>query len=140
MPPSRARRSTTSARISRSTRSRLAAVADRVAALTLRRFPDLRIPYHSRWRHFEAGGVDRKAELDALLAGRPTAEVARARFDLTVVSVLLDAGAGARWRTPKGRTSALPRCRCSATAATSCWRCWIRPRRGPWPCPPAAGL
>lgn len=79
-------------------RDRLDAVADRVAALTLRRFPDLVIPYHSRWRHFEAGGVDRKAELDAALVGRPEAEQARARFDLTVVSVLLDAGAGASWR------------------------------------------
>lgn len=75
----------------------LPAAADRVAALTLRRFPDLRIPYHSRWRHFQAGGVDRKAELDALLAGRGDAEVARVRFDLTVLSVLLDAGAGGRW-------------------------------------------
>ena len=79
-------------------RSRLASAADRVAALTLQRFPDLRIPYHSRWRHFEAGGVDRKAELDALLAGRSVAEIARAQIDLTVVSVLLDAGAGAAWR------------------------------------------
>jgi len=92
-------------------RSRLAAVADRVAALTLRRFPDLRVPCHSRWRHFEAGGVDRKALLDTQLAGRPTAEVARARFDLTVLSVLLDAGAGARWSYTEGQdvgTAALP--------------------------------
>ena len=79
-------------------RDALGAVADRVAALTLRRFPDLRIPYHSRWRHFEAGGVDRKAELDALLQGRDRAERARVHFDLTVVSVLLDAGAGPRWQ------------------------------------------
>jgi hypothetical protein len=79
-------------------RSRLPAVAQRVAALTLKRFPDLRIPYHSRWRHFEAGGLDRKPRLDALLAGRSTTEAARARFDLTVVSVLLDAGAGPDWR------------------------------------------
>jgi len=83
-------------------RSRLAAVADRVAALTRRRFPDLRVPMHSRWRHFEAGGVDRKAGLDARLAGRPTAEVARAHFDLAVLSVLLDAGAGARWSYTEG--------------------------------------
>jgi len=75
----------------------LAAAADRVAALTLRRFPDLRIPVHSRWRHFEAGGVDRKAELDVRLASRAVAEAARARFDLVVLSVLLDAGAGGRW-------------------------------------------
>ncbi len=87
-------------------RSRLGAVADRVAALTQRRFPDGVIPYHSRWRHFEAGGVDRKAELDALLAGRSVAEQARSRFDLTVVSVLLDAGAGARWHYTEADTAA----------------------------------
>jgi Protein of unknown function (DUF1688) len=78
-------------------RSRLADAAHRVADITRANYPDLKIPYHSRWRHFEAGGVDRKAELDALLAGRSVAEVARARIDLTVVSVLLDAGAGAQW-------------------------------------------
>ena len=79
-------------------RSALPALAQRVARLTRERFPDLKIPYHSRWRHFEAGGVDRKAELDARLAGRSAAEVARARIDLTVISVLLDAGAGPAWR------------------------------------------
>ena len=78
-------------------RDALGAVADRVAALTLRRYPDLRIPFHSRWRHFEAGGIDRRAELDELLQGRDRAERARVHFDLTVVSVLLDAGAGPRW-------------------------------------------
>ena len=79
-------------------RNALPAVAERVAALTLKRFPDLNIPYHSRWRHFEAGGLDRKPTLDALLLSRSTADAARARFDLTVVSVLLDAGAGPAWR------------------------------------------
>jgi hypothetical protein len=78
-------------------RSLLPQVARRVATLTRERFADLKIPYHSRWRHFEAGGVDRKGELDTLLAGRSAADVARARIDLTVVSVLLDAGAGAKW-------------------------------------------
>lgn len=78
-------------------RESLADAAERVAALTLKRFPDLKTPYHSRWRHFEAGGLDRKAEMDAAMAGRSVAEQARARFDLTVISVLLDAGAGARW-------------------------------------------
>lgn len=83
-------------------RTRLADAADRVAALTRERFPDLKIPFHSRWRHFEAGGVDRKAELDAALAGRSAAERARAMVDLTVVSVLLDAGAGGAWRYREG--------------------------------------
>ena len=78
-------------------RGRLPDVAERVAALTRKRFPDLQVPPHSRWRHFEAGGVDRRAELEARLAGRSTADAARARIDLAVVSVLLDAGAGAAW-------------------------------------------
>ncbi|MBK1612890.1 uracil phosphoribosyltransferase [Rubrivivax gelatinosus] len=83
-------------------RSRLDEVAERVAALTRERFPDGRIPLHSRWRHFEAGGVDRRALLDASLAGVTTAERARAYFDLVVVSVLLDAGAGPAWSWREG--------------------------------------
>ena len=79
-------------------RSRLDDAAERVATLTRQRFPDLVIPLHSRWRHFEAGGVDRRAELDAALAGSSALERARSMFDLTVISVLLDAGAGAAWR------------------------------------------
>ena len=79
-------------------RSKLAAVADRVARLTHTRYPDLAIPYHSRWRHFEAGGLDRKDELDRRLEGCSVEVVTRARIDLTMVSVLLDAGAGRQWR------------------------------------------
>jgi Protein of unknown function (DUF1688) len=79
-------------------RTKLGEVAQRVARLTRERFPDLAVPYHSRWRHFEAGGVDRKGELDARLAGRSHIALARARIDLTLVSVLLDAGAGPQWR------------------------------------------
>ena len=79
-------------------RSQLDEVARRVEHVTRQNYPSLRIPYHSRWRHFEAGGVDRKAELDARLAGRHHAAQARARIDLTLVSVLLDAGAGPQWR------------------------------------------
>ena len=69
--------------------------AARVAALTRRRYPDLAVPFHSRWRHFGVAGVDRAA---LVAAGADTAETARARIDLAVVSVLLDAGAGAGWR------------------------------------------
>jgi hypothetical protein len=79
-------------------RSRLAAVAMRIATLTRARFPSLTIPYHSRWRHFEAGGVDRKDQLDARLVGRSHVAVARSRIDMALISVLLDAGAGPDWR------------------------------------------
>jgi hypothetical protein len=78
-------------------RSRLDDTAARVAAVTRRRYPNLDVPYHSRWRHFESGGIDRKAELGRALAGRGAADRARAHIDLAVASVLLDAGAGAAW-------------------------------------------
>ncbi|MCF3939446.1 MULTISPECIES: URC4/urg3 family protein [Gordonia] len=74
----------------------LPAAAARVAEVTRVRYPDLDIPFHSRWRHFEAGGVDRTAMLRARLGDDP-AEQARALIDLAVVSVLLDAGAGPDW-------------------------------------------
>jgi hypothetical protein len=74
---------------------RLEEAVRRVVDITRRRRPDLDVPYHSRWRHFSAGGVDRAVEV---AAGTDPDEAARARIDLAVVSVLLDAGAGARWR------------------------------------------
>jgi hypothetical protein len=77
--------------------SRLPVVADRVVAVTRARYPDLRMPIHGRLGHFRAGGVDRVAALESLLAGLPPDEAARARVDLVVVSVLLDAGAGDAW-------------------------------------------
>ena len=60
--------------------------------------PDLTaIPPHARWRHFDAGGVSRLAAFEARLRDLPADEALRARFDLVVTSVLLDAGAGPRW-------------------------------------------
>lgn len=76
---------------------RLDPAADYVIATVRAAYPTLEIPYHSRWRHFAVGGRDRWAALAATL---PLAadEIARARFDLAVTSVLLDAGAGDQWR------------------------------------------
>ncbi len=72
------------------------ALARKVADVTRKRYPTLAVPYHSRWRHFEAGGLDR---VSALGVDYPTdaAEAARRHIDLAVVSVLLDAGAGPAW-------------------------------------------
>jgi hypothetical protein len=78
--------------------SRLAAAADLVATVTRERYPSQPVPLHSRWRHFGAGGHDRVAELDATLGALSADERARAKLDLAVVSVLLDAGAGPGWR------------------------------------------
>jgi hypothetical protein len=60
-------------------------------------YPDLDVPYHSRWRHFEAGGIDRWGRL-ATAQELSGTERARTRIDLVIPSVLLDAGAGADWR------------------------------------------
>jgi hypothetical protein len=72
--------------------------AQEVVDATRQRYPGLHVPLHSRWRHFEAGGVDRKGQLEALLADLPLPSRAHAMVDLTVVSVLLDAGAGPHWK------------------------------------------
>jgi len=70
---------------------RLGVAAELTASITRERYPDLRIPFHARGRHFVAG--------EPLLpdATDPAAR-ARAAFDLVIVSVLLDAGAGPNWR------------------------------------------
>ena len=76
----------------------LEAAVQATLAVTRQRFPNPSdIPFHSRWRHFEAGGRDRWAVLAERLNGLPKEEVARRRMDLAVVSVLLDAGAGPAW-------------------------------------------
>lgn len=75
----------------------LDAVAERIEHTTRQNYPDLQIPYHSRWRHFESGGIKRKQLLDQALAGAGLRDQARAQIDLTLISVLLDAGAGPQW-------------------------------------------
>jgi hypothetical protein len=68
---------------------RLGAAAELTAAVTRERYPDLVIPFHARGRHFVAGEP-------VLPEAGP--ERARAAFDLVILSVLLDAGAGPGWR------------------------------------------
>lgn len=61
-------------------------------------YPDWQVPFHSRWRHFQAGGYNRVAQLHQQIAGFSALEQARLEFDLAITSVLLDAGAGSHWR------------------------------------------
>ncbi len=61
-------------------------------------YPDLKIPFHSRWGHFRVGGVDREHWYRKRHAGVDALEYARLQFDLVIPSVLLDAGAGAAWK------------------------------------------
>lgn len=72
--------------------------ADFVDGIVKQNYPDLDIPFHSRWRHLEYDGV---ALLDDLLKNygiHDRDERARVAFDLVVISVLVDAGAGSSWR------------------------------------------
>ncbi len=66
-----------------------------VGALTRTRYPDLAVPMHGRRLHFRVGDID-------LWETRPRPanqdEAARSDVELIVVSVLLDAGSGPRWR------------------------------------------
>ena len=70
--------------------SRMSRAAELTAAVTRERYPDLDIPFHARWRHFVVG--------QPKLPRGDKAERARAAFDLVILSVLLDAGAGPDWR------------------------------------------
>jgi hypothetical protein len=74
---------------------RLGDAVDLVLAVTKKNYPSLDVPFHSRWRHFATYGFDRHAGLAADFTDR-TAR-ARSDFDLAIVSVLLDAGAGPQW-------------------------------------------
>jgi len=74
-------------------------VASQVVSELIRvNYPDLNVPFHARWRHFVVGARDLWAERAAQARWTSTAAKARAEFDLAIVSVLLDAGAGPAWR------------------------------------------
>ena len=60
-------------------------------------YPDLKIPYHSRWGHFNSDELDRNTEFFNLIKKFDIEEKARREVDLIIVSVLLDAGAGTDW-------------------------------------------
>jgi len=97
-------------------RKRLNVAAGRVEAATRRRYPDLDIPYHSRWRHFETGGRRSQGRARSRNEGRDAGACARARIDLAVVSVLLDGrrGSGMALRRTRDRLAlhAFGRSRC----------------------------
>ncbi len=69
-----------------------------VLSVIRKNYPDLKIPFHSRWGHFQVGSVDRVADLNRRLSSLETLEKARTKLDLVITSVLLDAGAGAEWK------------------------------------------
>jgi hypothetical protein len=85
---------------------RLDVAVDLVLEVTRTAYPTLDVPFHSRWRHFIVNGQDLWASLDAATKWKDRFQRARAAFDLAIVSVLLDAGAGADWHYTNPQTGA----------------------------------
>ena len=75
----------------------LDAAVDLVIDTTRQNYPSLVMPFHSRWRHFVFDGENRWAAIDNKTNWQNGAARARAAFDLAIVSVLLDGGAGPQW-------------------------------------------
>jgi len=75
---------------------KLDVAADLTAQVVLEAYPDLKVPFHARWRHFVVEGRDLWAERDKPWSDPK--DLGRAAFDLAITSVLLDAGAGPAWR------------------------------------------
>ncbi len=72
--------------------ARMPGVVDEVVRVTRANYPSLEIPLHSRMGHFGAQRVQ------ALRSRVDPSRWPAAALDLVMVSVLLDAGAGPRWR------------------------------------------
>ena len=83
---------------------RLNNTAKFVANVIRENYPDLQVPLHARWRHFKFARLDLWSELAASRVWSDPSAKARTAFDLAIVSVLLDAGAGADWRYRDGAT------------------------------------
>lgn len=77
---------------------KLNSVVEYVYATILKNYPDLNIPFHSRWGHFRANKVNRELWVNEKIQNKDKLEVARIKLDLVIVSVLLDAGAGDTWK------------------------------------------
>jgi len=72
-------------------------VGEFVAEVIKRHYPALDVPYHSRWRHFDAVSPKLVTEMRDGWKCHDR-EKARRLVDLAFVSVLLDAGAGPTWK------------------------------------------
>lgn len=73
-------------------------VVELVFETTRKAYPSFEVPFHSRWRHFVTNNGNRWTEIAEQTRWPDRGARARAEFDLAIVSVFLDAGAGPAWR------------------------------------------
>jgi len=83
---------------------RMDGVIELVLETTREAYPSFEVPFHSRWRHFVANNDNRWAAIAGQREWGDRKSRARAEFDLAIVSVFLDAGAGPAWRYRDSRT------------------------------------
>ena len=83
---------------------RIDSVVDLVLETTRKAYPSFEVPFHSRWRHFVTNNDNRWTDIADQTKWPDRAARARAEFDLAIVSVFLDAGAGPTWRYRDPRT------------------------------------
>lgn len=76
---------------------KMTSTASFIIEVITNQYPDLNIPYHSRWRHFEAGGINRIKTLQEHIANKTSEERGKILYELAIISVFLDAGAGNIW-------------------------------------------
>lgn len=86
---------------------RMDSAVDLVLQTTRKAYPSFEVPFHSRWRHFVMNGDNRWADIASQTHWPDRAARARAEFDLAIVSVFLDAGAGSSWRYRDPKTGTL---------------------------------
>ncbi|HAT8971745.1 TPA: DUF1688 family protein, partial [Legionella pneumophila subsp. pneumophila] len=77
---------------------RMTTTASYIVDIITSRYPELDIPYHSRWRHFEMDGLPRIHNLRKQLEPISPSEWGKILYELVIISVFLDAGAGPLWR------------------------------------------
>ena len=77
---------------------RMDSVVELVLETTRKAYPSFAVPFHSRWRHFVLNNDNRWADIAGQTKWPDRAARARTEFDLAIVSVFLDAGAGPTWR------------------------------------------
>ena len=79
--------------------SKISDCCDLVLSLARQANPSLQVPFHSRWRHFSIGNINR---IDILKQHKnfPKKSIGQGRlwYELIFISVLLDAGAGNKWQ------------------------------------------
>ncbi|AMP89194.2 TPA: DUF1688 family protein [Legionella pneumophila] len=76
---------------------KMTTTASYIVDIITSRYPELDIPYHSRWRHFEMDGLPRIHNLRKQLEPISPSAWGKILYELVIISVFLDAGAGPLW-------------------------------------------